>query len=176
MCPFPPSLSISALYLHFRSLSISSFSLHFLILFHFLTAGCQAAAGCDSLPLKGKEQNCNFSKTCYFYFAIFFFLFSPGLKLLMRVAGWVVQSAGGQKLFQKLFSFVRSATDLLRSLQFQELFWWGGTCGLSEISKSCDIPKSSRFIATLIFTAPTNFPRHTSGLKNWIKKIATTKS
>ena len=122
MCPFPPSLSISALYLHFRSLSISSFSLNFLILFHFLTAGCQAAAGCDSLPLKGKEQNCNFSKTCYFYFAIFFFLFSPGLKLLMRVAGWVVQSAGGQKLFQKLFSFVRSATDLLRSLQFQELF------------------------------------------------------
>ena len=35
LTPFPPSLSISSLYLDFISLSISSFALHFLILSPF---------------------------------------------------------------------------------------------------------------------------------------------
>ena len=128
---------------------------------------------------KQKVAILQWAKHAVLHFSKFLiFLFSAGLKVLMRIARWdgwsslqaLTRRRRGSKVISELFSFVRSATDLLRSLQFQELFWWGGTCGLSEISKSCDIPKSSRFIATLIFTAPTNFPRLTSGLKAWMKK------
>ena len=50
LSPFPPSLPISSLYLHFPSLSISSFSLHFLSISsfspHFLAAWLP---GCSTL-------------------------------------------------------------------------------------------------------------------------------
>ena len=81
----------------------------------------------------------------------------------------------GQKLFQKLFPFVPSATDLLgrillkqhRFSQFSTGWTASGLFGgilqiLVRSRRFWYFPKSWRFIASLIFTAPTNFPRHAS--------------
>ena len=72
LSPFPPSLSMSSLYLHFPSLSVSSFSIHFLSISsfspHFLAARLQ---GCNRLrnPVLNQNDKSNIY-LCNFFFEL----------------------------------------------------------------------------------------------------------
>ena len=108
------------------------------------------------------------------------FSFSPSLKLLMRVASrpsLLLPSIPVKSYFRNfsplfhlplicLGGFCWNNTNLVKYQWFEVLpeFFGGIFQNLLRSRRFWYFPKSWRFIASLIFTAPTNFPRHASVL------------